>query len=317
MSAAEQEAARQDGTDQQKTLAVGFIGLGTMGEPMAANIVAAGYDLRVHDVDPDRTREVAERLSSRPEETPARVHPASDADDLADRDVIVLMLPTSAIVRAALLDEDGQLKIPLRSGAVVVDMSSSDPTETVATGKQLAAHGIPMVDAPVSGARERAIAGTLAIMMGADEEAAAERSAPVIEAMSRAIYRTGRLGTGHAMKALNNFVAASSVAATSEALTAGGRFGLDPAVMVDVLNDSTGQSFITTHVLGPHVVEGRYASGFALPLIAKDVRIAENLQRTVGHHAPVCQAVSAQFGAAEAALGNTDHTEVYRFWGEG
>jgi 3-hydroxyisobutyrate dehydrogenase len=126
--------------------------------------------------------------------------------------------------------------------------------------------------------------------------------------------RTGKLGTGHAMKALNNYVAGAAFAATSEALTAGQRFGLDPALMVDILNDSTGQSFITTHVLGPHVVEKQFASGFALSLLTKDVRIAHRLQRSVGHHAPVCDAVAEQFGAALEALGDIDHTEAHRFW---
>ena len=134
--------------------------------------------------------------------------------------------------------------------------------------------------------------------------------------MSRSIYRTGKLGTGHAMKALNNYVAAAAFAATSEALTAGQRFGLDPATMVEILNDSTGQSFSTTHVFGPHVVEGGYSSGFALPLITKDVRIAVALQHAVGHYAPISDAVSTQFSAALDALGQVDHTEAFRFWND-
>ncbi|NLS10701.1 NAD(P)-dependent oxidoreductase [Nesterenkonia sp. MY13] len=294
-----------------QTETVGFIGLGTMGSPMATNIAAAGYELYLHDADPQRPAELAEEIKT---QTGKQTHPAAESQALSACTLLVLMLPTSRIVRSVLLTETGELAIPLNPGTVVVDMSSSDPTETVETGWSLAQHGIHLVDAPVSGARERAVNGTLAIMMGADDDDAATRATPVIEAMSRAIYRTGKLGTGHAMKALNNFVAGAAVAATSEALTAGERFGLDPAVMVDVLNDSTGQSFITSHVLGPHVVQGRYASGFALPLITKDIGIARSLQEAVGHRAPVCDAVAEQFNTALQSLGNVDHTEAYRHW---
>ncbi|NDK31945.1 NAD(P)-dependent oxidoreductase [Nesterenkonia haasae] len=290
---------------------IGFVGLGTMGGPMVTNLAASGYDVCVHDADPARTRTFAEELAAK---TGQKITSAVEPSTLSSCSVVFTMLPTSAVVRSVLLTQDNELRIPFEKGTVIVDMSSSDPTETVDTGKVLAELGVQMVDAPVSGAKERAATGTLAIMLGADDDAAAERAIPIIEKMSRSIYRTGKLGTGHAMKALNNFVAAASFAAASEALTAGQRFGLDPATMVDVLNDSTGQSFATTYVLGPHIVEKRFSSGFALPLITKDVRIAAALQQAVGHYAPVSEAVSNQFNAALEALGPVDHTEAYRFW---
>lgn len=285
---------------------VGFIGLGTMGDPMSSNISASGaFDLALFDVDQDRARKLAARIGATA---------VSSVSDLSDREVIVMMLPTSAIVRRALLDDDGAPRIPARPGTVFVDMSSSDPTETVETGEALERAGYAMVDAPVSGARERAVDGTLSIMLGADDDAAAERAIPVIETMSSRIFRTGRLGTGHAMKALNNFVAAAAFTASSEALIAGSRFGLDPSVMVDVFNASTGQSFVTTHVLPEHVVEGRFASGFALPLFTKDVRIAQRVQRAAGREAPVCDAVTGAMGEALEALGDVDHTRAFEFW---
>lgn len=285
---------------------VGFIGLGTMGDPMSSNIAASGaFDLALFDVDHERARILAERIGAAAVESLA---------DLGDREVIVMMLPTSAIVRRALLDDEGSPRIPARPGTVFVDMSSSDPTETVETGEALSAAGYRMVDAPVSGARERAVQGTLSIMLGADDDAAAERAIPVIEAMSSRIFRTGRLGTGHAMKALNNFVAAAAFTASAEALVAGGRFGLDPGVMVEVLNASTGQSFVTTHVLPEHIVAGEYSSGFALPLFTKDVRIAQRVQEAAGHAAPVCDAVAATMGDALEALGDVDHTRAFEYW---
>ncbi|SDH86810.1 NAD(P)-dependent oxidoreductase [Agrococcus jejuensis] len=282
---------------------VGFIGLGVMGDPMSSNVAKAGFDLRLHDADPQVSAALAERIGAT----------AVDRDGLAACDVVVCMLPTSAIVRAVLVDGDA-LAAPLRPGTVVVDMSSSDPSETVETGRALAAHGVVLVDAPVSGARERAVAGTLAIMLGGDDEDAIARAIPVIEAMSSTITRTGALGTGHAMKALNNFVAAAAYAASSEALVAGERFGLDRRVMLDILNVSTGMSWVTQNVTGPQILDGAFASGFALPLMTKDVRIAQQVQRAVGHEAPVCDAVAGALGDALDALGTVDHTRAYEFW---
>lgn len=287
---------------------VGFVGLGTMGDPMSTNIAKAGFPLRLYDTDVARARALAERLGATAVEEPA---------GLADCDVVVLMLPTSAIVRSVLVDDESgspEPRIPFAPGAVVVDMSSSNPNETIETGAVLALAGVHLVDAPVSGAKERAVTGTLSIMLGGEDEDAIARAVPVIEAMSERIFRTGGLGTGHAMKALNNFVAAAAYTASSEALIAGERFGLDRQTMVDIFNTSTGQSFVTLNVLGEHIVDGAFATGFALPLMTKDVKIAKAVQESVGHEAPVCEAVTGALDDALQALGNVDHTEAYRFW---
>jgi 3-hydroxyisobutyrate dehydrogenase len=287
---------------------VGFVGLGTMGEPMSANIAKAGFDLRVYDEDAGRAHAVADRIGA---------SALDDAAGLAECDVIVLMLPTSKIVRSVLVDDgdaEPKLRLPLRPGTVVVDMSSSNPQETLATGEVLGAAGVHLVDAPVSGAKERALTGTLAIMLGGNDDAAIARATPVIDAMSAQIYRTGALGTGHAMKALNNFVAAAAYTAASEALISGERFGLDRQTMVDIFNNSTGQSFVTLNVLGPHIVDGAFASGFALPLMTKDVKIAQAVQEAAEHEAPVCAAVVGALDDALTELGNVDHTEAYNYW---
>ncbi|MFV0373900.1 NAD(P)-dependent oxidoreductase [Microbacterium sp.] len=287
------------------TLTVGFVGLGMMGEPMTRNLAAARFDLRIYDMDPDRTRALADVLG---------VTGVTYAADLAACDAIVTMLPTSAIVRSVFVDDAGELRIPLRPGTVIVDMSSSDPNETVETGRMLAKSGVRLVDAPVSGGVARAIDGTLAIMMGSDDDEAAAIAERVVAPLSRSVYRTGGLGTGDAMKALNNCVAGAAFAATSEALIAGRKFGLDAQQMIDIFNDSTGQTFSSTHVFGPHVVDEQYASGFALPLITKDIRIAQSLQQAMDRDAPVCDAVTTAFEEALAGLGGVDHTEAYRYW---
>ncbi|WFP16787.1 NAD(P)-dependent oxidoreductase [Citricoccus muralis] len=287
------------------TRTVGFVGLGTMGAPMASNIIRDGVHVRLLDANP----EVARALSAQVGGTAV-----TDLEGLIGCEAIIFMLPTSAIVRSALFTDDGQLRAPLTTETLLIDMSSSDPTETLETGRMLRAHGLTLVDAPVSGARERAETGTLSIMLGAPDDTTAERAEVFLAPMSAQIYRTGALGTGHAMKALNNFVAAASYTAASEALIAGQRFGLNASTMVQIFNASTGQSFVTEHVLEPHIVQERFATGFALGLMTKDVRIAASLQSAVDHHAPVCEAVSTSLGRALESLGNVDHTRAYTFW---
>jgi len=292
-------------SQEKHSTIVGFVGLGTMGDPMASNVAKAEYDLRLYDVDLDRAETLASRIGATALRTP---------EELAACDAVVFMLPTSQIVRSVLFTDEGKLRIPFTPETVLIDMSSSDPNETLETGRLLAAAGVPFVDAPVSGARQRAENGTLSIMLGSDDEAAADRAEPIIQSMSQQIFRTGALGTGHAMKALNNFVAAAAYTAAAEALVAGQRFGLDPQTMVDILNASTGQSFVTTHVLGEHIVQEKFATGFALPLMTKDVRIALALQKSVHHTAPVCEAVSTTLGDALDAMGNVDHARAFQFW---
>jgi 3-hydroxyisobutyrate dehydrogenase len=283
---------------------VAFIGVGAMGAPMAACIAHAQHALTVYDV----VRERAEQVAT---EHGCRV--ADRLDGLAGSDFVVTMLPTGQIVRDLYL-RDG-LAQKLRRGAIALDMSSSDPVGTRELGAALAACGITLIDAPVSGGVPRALQGTLSIMIGGDDPAAIDRARPLLRAMGDRLFDTGGLGSGHAMKALNNFVAAAGFAACAEALLAGQRFGLDPARMVEILNVSTGRSFHTDLVLREHVVEGRFATGFQLGLLAKDVRIAADLARELRLDAPLVRLVSERFEAARDALGYTrDHTEAIKAW---
>lgn len=284
---------------------VGFIGLGNMGGPMVRNLAKAGHDVVVYDQNDEVLAATAGEIGGTAARSPA---------DFQDVEAVVTMLPTSKIVATALFDWEEGIPSQLRPGTVIIDMSSSDPTETVKLGRRLAAFEVELVDAPVSGGVAKATDGTLSIMLGADSEAAAQRAVPIVETMSAKIFRTGNVGTGHAMKALNNFVAAAATTAACEALVAGGRFGLDPQVMVDIFNASTAQSFVTTHVLSEHVVGKKYASGFGLGLYAKDVGIAKTLTEEMKQDAPVCAAVSSTMNAALEELGNVDHTAAMQYW---
>jgi 3-hydroxyisobutyrate dehydrogenase len=182
-------------------------------------------------------------------------------------------------------------------------MSSSEPLLTRATGAVLAQHGLLMVDAPVSGARPRAEAGTLAIMIGCGDAALLDTVRPVLAAMGNQLYVLGALGNGHAMKAINNIVAAASMVAVAEGLALGERFGLEASTMVDVLNASTGRSFVTELVAKEHVIPGRFATGFALGLLAKDVRIAAELGEDIDLDLPLFRLTRERFALAREMEG--------------
>jgi 3-hydroxyisobutyrate dehydrogenase len=275
-----------------------------MGAPMAACVARAGHALTVHD----NVRERALRAGT---DLGCRV--ADGLDGLAASDFVVTMLPTGQIVRDLYLHEG--LAQRLRPGAIAIEMSSSDPMGTRELGAALSTFGIALIDAPVSGGVPRAIQGTLTIMLGGDDPVAIDRARPLLRAMGDRLFDTGGLGSGHAMKALNNFVAAAGFAACAEALLAGQRFGLDPARMIEILNVSTGRSFHTDLVLREHVVEGKFATGFQLGLLAKDVRIAADLAHKLRLDSPLARLVSERFETACDALGFTrDHTEAIKAW---
>lgn len=283
---------------------VAVVGVGNMGGPMAACIARAGHDVTVFDSSYERAQQVAAAHGCTAAATLA---------DLAQSQFVVTMLPNGQIVSELYLS--GGLAGHLKPGTIAIDMSSAAPSGTRKLGAELAKRGIVLLDAPVSGGVPRALAGTLAIMIGGDDAAAIERARPLLRTMGDRLFDTGGLGTGHAMKALNNFVAAAGFAACAEALIAGERFGLDPGRMVDILNVSTGRNFHTDLVLKEHVVGGKFSTGFALALLAKDVKIAADLTRDLNLDSPVVRLISARFDQARDALQpGADNSEAIKAW---
>lgn len=283
---------------------VAVVGVGNMGAPMASCIARTGHDVMVYDSSQARAQQVG---------AANRCEVATSLQDLAGAEFVVTMLPTGQVVSDLYL-RDG-LATHLRRGTIAIDMSSAEPAGTRRLGAALAPHGIVLIDAPVSGGVPRAALGTLAIMIGGDDAAAIERAKPLLRAMGDRLFDTGGLGTGHAMKALNNFVAAAGFAACAEALIAGERFGLDPTRMVEILNVSTGRNFHTDVVLREHVIGGKFATGFALGLLAKDVKIAADLTRDLNFDAPLVRLVSARFDQARDTLGYaSDNSEAIKAW---
>ncbi len=285
---------------------VGFVGLGNMGAPMAENLLKAGFELVLGDADPARLAGFAARAA-----VPASLAALGRASEL-----VVTMLPDGKTVRKVLCgtagSNDGVLA-GLAAGSLVIDMSSSAPVGTRELGAELAARGVALVDAPVSGGVKRAVDGTLAIMAGGTA-ADIERCRPLLAAMGRDIFPTGKLGSGHAMKALNNYVSAAGLAAAAEAVLVGRRFGLDPAVMTDILNASTGRNNATENKLKQFILSRRYSAGFSLGLMAKDLRTALETAEATATPAPLAAACIALWNAAEARLGAAaDHTEIARY----
>jgi 3-hydroxyisobutyrate dehydrogenase len=280
---------------------VAFLGLGKMGVPMAARLAGAGFALRGWDLAP-AARDAASTAGI----------PLGTSAEAACRGAaaVIAMLPDGKAVRAAL--DAPAVAAALTPETLVIDMSSSDPLGTRDLHAALAARGIALVDAPVSGGVARAVDGTLAIMAGG-EEAAIARAEPLFAAMGRHLFRCGPPGAGHAMKALNNYVSAAGLVAAIEALAVGRRFDLDPATMVDVLNASTGRNNSTEVKLKQHILSGGFGSGFSIGLMAKDLATAGALAEGIGVAAPLAEAMAARWRAAAEALGpGADHTAIAR-----
>ena len=271
---------------------------------MASNLRRAGYELVVRDAGGDVARRFAGELGA---------GSGQEATAFAAAGVVVTMLPDGRAVQDAVLNDGIADALP--SGAVVVDMSSSSPRDTIELGRELGKRAIELVDAPVSGGVPRATDGTLAIMAGADDDSAVDRVQPILEVLGRRVFRTGPLGSGHAMKALNNFCAAAGYAALAEALVLGRNFGLTPSTMVEIINNSTGRSFCSDVVFPDEVLTGRYGTGFALGLLAKDVTIAAGIADGSGASAPLCELVQERWAEAADALGfAADHSMAHQEW---
>ncbi|MEF2978134.1 NAD(P)-dependent oxidoreductase [Subtercola sp. YIM 133946] len=286
---------------------IGFVGLGRMGTPMANRLAEAGFPLYVADAAP---QVVAAFIAEHPGTS---VFDLSSDATLPQLDLVIVMVPDSNVVEAVL--ETGGLAARLRHGALVADMSSSEPLRTAQLAERLAAAGIRMIDAPVSGGVRGAIAGTLSTMVGGTAADLAEARA-VLEQLAATIIHVGSVGSGHAAKALNNLVSASTVSVTVEALHTARRFGIDPAVMTEVLNSSSGRTNTSERKVAQFMLSGAYDSGFTLPLMAKDVTIAVNLARALGTEGDVSDVVAQQWsGIASTTERDTDHTEMYRLIG--
>ena len=283
--------------------AITVVGLGNMGRPMAASLTRAGYSVAGYDIS----------AAARQRFTQAGGRAMADmASAVGGAAVVITLLPDGRAVRAAVT----AMQPHLSPGTIVIEMSSSAPLGTRALGAELKAAGFPFIDAPVSGGVKRATNATLAIMVGGDP-AVIDRVEPVLAAMGKDIFRTGPLGSGHAMKALNNYVSAAGLTAAVEALAVGEKFGLDPNVMTDVLNASSGRNNTTENKLKQFIIPKTFASGFSMALMAKDIRTADELGAAIGVATPLAEICTELWEEAAARHGpGADHTEYGRYLAE-
>ncbi|MDB6049401.1 MAG: 2-hydroxy-3-oxopropionate reductase [Pseudomonas sp.] len=283
---------------------IGFIGLGMMGLPMTTCLSKAGHALFLADADAGRLSEIATSLGA------TRL----DTDNAKSLDVLITMLPNSAIVESVLLGSEGSQgwAAVLPRGAIVIDMSSSEPARSRELGLKLKALGLDYLDAPVSGGVKRAVDGTLAILVGG-ELAVMERCRSLLDAMGKNILHIGTAGSGHAAKALNNYVSAAGLMATVEALHVAKRFGIEPEVMVDVLNASSGRSNTSENKAKQFMLSGSFASGFSMQLMNKDLKIARGLADAVDYPLHLGNpAIALWDEVSKQSTPTTDHTEMYR-----
>ena len=237
---------------------------------------------------------------------------ANGPEAFSDTDRVITMLPNGRIVADVLLgatDHQGLLA-HLPAKALVIDMSSSDPADYAAVTPQLANHDHCLIDAPVSGNITGAQAGTLTIMAGG-AKTDVDRAMPLFEIMGKTVFHTGDLGSGQAMKALNNLASAAGLMVTIEVLLTAQRFGLDPKLVNQILNVSTGRNNSTERKIEPFVLNRAFNSGFGLALMAKDLRTAKAIVERTETLAPLSSlAVDMAQQASEALGPNADHTAV-------
>jgi 3-hydroxyisobutyrate dehydrogenase len=285
---------------------IGFVGLGNAGRPMAGNLIAAGHQLVVYDIDGERTRGFAEQHGCQVAQTLA---------ELAGVDVLFTMVPDGTVVREVLYGDE-RLAERLAAGTVVVDSSSSDPAGTRQLAADLRERGIALVDSPVS-VPEVGVArdGRITFMVGTDDDEALARVRPLLEIMGERVFHVGGAGAGHATKTLNNYISASGLYGALDALMMGYRNGLDPATMLAVLNLSTGRNYSTQETLRRTALPRKFDTGYALELLVKDLRIAQALLEEVGVESELAALVERGFAAARDDLGgDVDLTGALRHW---
>jgi 3-hydroxyisobutyrate dehydrogenase len=269
---------------------------------MAACLVKAGFTVNVNDA----RRELADNFVQQV----GGFAPDSLRQLAVTSDMIVTMLPTSAIVERVLSGGDDNLFAGMKPGTIIIEMSSGVPSVTQRLAEQIAALGGMLIDAPVSGGVPRAKTGQLAIMVGGDSETI-DRAMPVLSAMGTSVLKTGAVGSGQAMKALNNLVSTGGFLMGIEALLIGQRFGLDPAVMTDVLNAATGMNNSTQKKFKQFVLSRKFDAGFTMGLLAKDLSIALQVGRETATAAPLSALVNEMIVSAQSRFGSdADHTEM-------
>jgi 3-hydroxyisobutyrate dehydrogenase len=288
---------------------IGFIGTGTMGQPMAANLVGKGFAVTAYDVVPAALDAAVARGAARA---------GSPKEAAAAGELVITMLPSSANVEAVYLGAGGIVE-GATAGRLCVDMSTIDPVTSQRVAARLQERGIRFLDAPVSGGVGGAVAGTLAIIVGGAAEDL-EEARPALAAMGSNIIHVGGIGAGEVAKLCNNLISGSALIAVAEAFRIGEAFGVDPQTLTNVIAKSSGATWVMEHMHPvPGIVDSaassrQYAPGFMTDLMAKDLGLAVSAARE--KRVPVVVAPAAQQlyrMASSHGLGREDFSAVYKF----
>lgn len=280
---------------------VAFLGLGNMGAHMSRRLIESGWRTRGFDLQASARQALVEV---------GGVAASTVVEAVTEAAFVILMLPNSAAVEDVL--GNSETVDALRPGTIVIDMGSSEPLSTQRLAETLAARHITLLDAPVSGGVAGAMAGTLTVMAGGTETAVAQITS--LLGPLGILRRVGDTGAGHALKAINNLLAAVQLLATAEGVAIGRRFGLDPEVMVATINTASGRSAASETKFPRFVLSETYDSGFALRLMLKDIRIAAGLAADLGVDIALGDRAVEVWSQADAALGpGADQTEIARW----
>jgi len=276
--------------------AVGFVGIGNMGAPMVARLRDASYDPLLFDAAPENLESFAAGG--------ARIV-ASSVEMGASTDIAFISLPSPEIARevALQLAEGGRVRL-------IVDLSTTGPSMAAQVAKDLAAKGVSLLDCPVSGGVAGARSGKLALMVGGSEDDLA-RAQPLLEIFGR-IYHVGLVpGMGQMMKVINNLMSASALSVSSEGVTMAVKAGLDPEMVVEVLNAGSGRSSATLDKFPRQILTGSFDAGFSIGLMLKDVRLCLAEAQALGLKLPACEAVAEIWETAAMKIGpNEDFTRI-------
>ena len=280
---------------------IGFIGLGIMGKPMAKNLLKAGYELNICDINKDAVAEVA-AAGAAAYDTPR--------ETAAESDIILTMLPNSPHVKTVIEGKDGVLE-GMKPGTILVDMSSIDPNVSIELEKEVAAAGGEMLDAPVNGGEPKAVDATLSFMCGGKQEVF-DRVKPILEKMGSSIVLVGPVGSGNMTKLANQIIVAVNIAALSEALVLATKSGVNTENVYKAIRGGLAGCTVMD-AKAPMMLDRNFDPGFRIELHIKDLTNAQNASKAVGMELPMTDRVLDMMKKLqEEGLGKCDHAAVLR-----
>ena len=281
---------------------IGLIGLGIMGKPMAKNMLKAGYDLTVNDLNQAAVDEIV-----------ACGAKAATNNEIGEQcDLVMTMVPNSPQVKAVMLGEDG-VAAHMRPGTTFIDMSSINPVASKEIAAELAKKNIEMLDAPVSGGEPKAIDGTLSFMLGGKQEVF-DRFKPVLESMGASVVLCGDVGAGNTTKLANQIVVACNIQAVAEALTLAKKAGVDPELVFQAIKGGLAGSTVM-NAKAPMMIEGNDKPGFKIDLHIKDLNNALDCAHTVGSPVPMTAAVQEILQwLHNNGCGQNDHSAIIKYY---